>query len=206
MLYTVVATPRSGSTSLCKRIASEYNAKNLGEVFFPLYGNTNSLLYRIKVLELIETSRHKDIVIKVLMNKTEFMGKDTIVDLLRNSQKIFYSLRLDHVAHVKSVLAGQQTRNLSRRKPSDSRITIHLEGNDVEAHGSKLLEYVRTQGQWYKEFPGELCILDHWGKEPYHNTYDFVISKSTKEFLNSNVLPYIERKFDVLTEFYKGSS
>lgn len=204
MLYTVVATPRSGSSSLCELISKQFSAKNLGEVFFPLYGTKDDAVYRNKVLGLIETSKNRDIVVKILMNKTEFMTPDTVKLLLQNSQKIFYSVRLNHVAQVKSILAGQQTKKLGKRKPIDELIQIKITGDDIEAHGTKLLQYIRTQGQWYKEFPGEVSILDEWGNEPYANWYSFSISKSTKEFLNPMIVRYIDREFDILKIFHEG--
>jgi hypothetical protein len=204
MLYTVIATPRSGSSSLCSLVSAQYNAKNLGEVFFPFYGNENDSVYKDKILELIEASKKKDIVIKILMNKTDYMSQDTIKLLLNNSQKLFYSVRLDHIAQVKSILAGLQTRKLGKRKSIEQLITIKITGDDIESHGTKLSKYIRKQGQWYKEFPGELCILDHWGEEPYASWYDFIITKSIKEFLNPMTVRYIDREFDILSIFHEG--
>jgi hypothetical protein len=205
MLYTVIATPRSGSSSLCGLVSAQYNAKNLGEVFFPFYGRRKKdCVYKDKILKLIEASKKKDIVVKILVNKTDYMSQDTIKLLLHNSQKLFYSIRLDHIAQVKSMLAGKQTRKFGKRKSINETITIKITGDDMESNGTKMLEYIRKQGQWYKEFPGELCILDHWGNEPYVSCYDFNITKSIKEFLNPMTVRYIDREFDILSIFHEG--
>jgi hypothetical protein len=206
MLYTVVATPRSGSTSLCELLAAQYNAENLGEVYFPSHRKITPSLFKVKTQELIHSAMYKNTVVKILLSENEYMSKDVIRSLLGNSEKIFYCVRLDHAAQVKSILAGQQTKKYNRRTQTDTPVTIYLDGNTVEVQGDRLIKCLRMQGQWYKEFPGELCILDDWGNEPYHNTYNFVISKSTKEFLNPSIKSYIDREFDVLSEFYKGDS
>lgn len=203
MLYTVVAIARSGSSSLCKRVALQYDAKNLGEVFFPFYGNNDPSVYVNKLLELIEISKNKNIVVKILVNKSE-QPRDIIKVLLESSAKIFYCLRLDHAAHCKSILGSIHTKKFGKRKPIDKLIHLDLNGDIVESQGNRLIAYTKTQGQWFKEFPGELSILDEWGVEPYANWYEFDISKSTKEFLNPKIKPYLERKFDVLSIFYQG--
>lgn len=194
MLHTVISTNRSGSNTLCKYLSRMLNAVNLLE---PITDSRDSNGYanieRI-IKDIIVRSKHTDIVAKFHIDHLLELyptKMDVIIELLESSRR-YYSIRENLSEQVKSVYAIEKT-NVFDARFKTQHLTIT---SDRALHiSSSLTLYVGAMGEWFKQFPGKLCVLEVMspmytkaGLEKYADVYTFDYdSENTKRFVEQNI-------------------
>jgi len=231
MLYTIIYTHRTGSNAIAHKLSSEFGILNLGEVMYPyrvnLSTNSTGFINQTRVMLSMVKSDCIAFVEKLLSNDQNVLVKFHIMDLIQlyiysprlvkdifeKSSKLFYTIRLDHEAQIKSQLAANKTQVYhNRQEYADTTQTILIRDTEITQYSNTLLQQTSIQGQWYTEFPGVLFVLENWSAsisntdyKAYPNCYTFKIS-SKGRILADTECHTLFPKVDILEILQAGNT
>jgi hypothetical protein len=128
-------------------------------------------------------------------------NKNLLVELFTKS-KLYYCLRLNFAEQIKSTHGINITGICDQRT---NKSTMMITGADANRMTATLTNEIGIMGEWYKDFNGELKVLEAVSKTydsndfgRYLDTYSFIYdSPHTKQF--------VEQIVDVLEIFNRGN-
>lgn len=211
MLHTIIYIQRTGSSTFSDELANRLNANLLGEIMH-LHRTKHTIDYAESfnkiISELISQSITEDIVVKFhisditrIMNSSRYVIKQ----LFQNSYKLYYPIRLDYKSQLISMIIARQTLEWTSDRNVSNQIKIHE--NDILSMSENLKRMLSIQGEWSKQFPGELIILENRKSNPYPK-YNITF-KGIKSFLkgkNNSNYSYLFPEIDVMEIFNNGNS
>jgi len=173
--HVLIANFRSGSTWRCKGIASENNAKNLGEYFYmrPSYGLHllgPGIYYKRRYKELLN---YENCVIKLTPSNTLIeRNLDRMLEIVDSADTIEYLYRKDFKKQVLSWIAattssggyGEHSRGVSVCVPE-------INADIVQNASNFLQQNYELMGELYKQRPSRVNCLEDIGSTPYHREY-----------------------------------
>jgi LPS sulfotransferase NodH len=198
MLYTIIANPRSGSTSAAKEIANELGVHNLNEIMHGYRHNTTSEERIARVIEVLAMSRNKDILIKFHVEDLVMIHEysvNLLKEVFKRSSKLYYTVRLDYKSQIISQILAQKTNYWGRNRNTDE--VVVLEADQIPKYNDKLINMLSIQGEWFKAFPGKLLVLENRESNPYPK---FQFKFEEFDYLNRF------QDIDVLAIFNEGNS
>jgi hypothetical protein len=206
MLHTVISTNRSGSNVLCRYIAKKFNTVNLYEPVTDSRDENGCLTIDVDkiIYDLIDRSTKENIVAKFHIDHLLLLypkNSNAIVDLLKASKK-YYSLRSSLAQQIISIHAIKNTDTCDIRS---KKIDFLITGENARDIAVPLIFYISVMGEWYKQFPGKLIILEDMsdayvkeGFEKYSDVYKF-------KFDNEQTRKFVEQSLNANEYFIQGN-
>ena len=156
------------------------------------------------IYDLIDRSTKENIVAKFHIDHLLLLypkNSNAIVDLLKASKK-YYSLRASLAQQIISIHAIKNTDTCDiRSEKKDFLIT----GENARDIAVPLIFYISVMGEWYKQFPGKLIILEDMsdayvkeGFEKYSDVYTF-------KFDNEQTRKFVEQSLNANEYFIQGN-
>lgn len=210
MLHTIIYIQRTGSTTFSSELANNIGANSLGEIMDPhRHENTHeySKNFNKIISELVSRSILEDIVIKFHINDIIRVWNNSqhyIKHLFNNSHKLYYPIRLDYIPHIISMIIAQKTLEWGYNRNTSSQMKISE--NDIYYYGQILKRFLAIQGEWHKQYPGELVVLENRVSNPYPK-YDIKFI-GLKSFLKKNLnndYSYLFPKMNIMETFNNGN-
>jgi hypothetical protein len=196
MLHTVISTNRSGSNVLCRYLAKKFDAVNLYEPVTDSRDKNGCLNIGVDeiIYDLIDRATKENIVAKFHIDHLLLLypkNSKAIVDLLKASKK-YYCLRSSIAQQLVSIHAIKNTNTCDIRS---KKIEFLITGENARDIAATLIFYISVMGEWYKQFPGKLVILEDMsdaytkeGLEKYSNVYTFKFdNEQTRKFVEQSV-------------------
>ena len=184
----------------------QHNAFNMFEPVTDNRDSQNELTTSISLIikDLLAKSSQQDIVAKFHIDHLLLLfpqNKNILIDLFSKS-KLYYCLRLNFAEQIKSMQGINKTGVCDQRVDKSTQM---ITGSDASSIALKLVNEISIMGEWYKEFNGELKVLERMsetysngGFGRYTDTYSFIYDSAyTREF--------IEQPVDVLEIFNRGN-
>lgn len=210
MLHTIIFIQRTGSTTFSSELANSLGAILLGEIMHPHRHESiheYSVNFNKIITELVSRSISEDIVVKFHINDITRIWNNSryyIKHLFNNSYKLYYPIRLDYIPHIISMIIAQKTLEWGYNRNTSSQMKI-IE-NDIYYYSQILKRLLAIQGEWHKQYPGELVVLENRVSNPYPK-YDIKIT-GLKSFLKKNPdndYSYLFPKMDIMETFNNGN-
>ena len=196
MLHTVISTNRSGSNVLCRYLAKKFDAVNLYEPVTDSRDKNDCLNIGVDeiIYDLIDRATKENIVAKFHIDQLLLLypkNSKAIVDLLKASEK-YYCLRSSIAQQLVSLPTIKKTNICDIRS---KKIELIITGENARDIAATLIFHISVMGEWYKQFPGKLVILEDMsdaytkeGLKKYSNVYTFKFdNEQTRKFVEQSV-------------------
>ena len=115
----------------------------------------------------------------------------------------YYSIRLNHVEHIKSFLVAQSIKSFNNhlRKDINSFFDLTISEDTVKKISSQIIYETQLLGYFYSLQPGKLLILEEWGNDPYANKDKFIFNNVFDNVKNVNILEiFNQAKYPVVSK------
>ena len=206
MLHLVISTPRSGSNALCKLLAQEHSAVNLYEPVTDHRDKDNELTTPIELIvkQTLSMAKDKHVVAKFHIDHLMLMYPQNInvIRELFSLSKLYYCFRLNFSEQIKSIYGIKKTSVCDERSEMAS---LFMTGHDAKTIASALAEETSIMGEWYKEFNGEICILEKKSETYFVNGFSKYKDTYNYTYDSANTKQFVEQSVDVLEIFNKGN-
>jgi hypothetical protein len=171
MLTTIVATPRTGSTSLWESLESGwcpewYPASEWGSEYYFFHNDRGKVVplpvsLHKKLVDVVKTQPRTDIVLKIILGQLAY---PQLRELLCHSDKIVHTVRRDFVAQLKSTIGIYYTHDAA---PRTTDTMLEVTQSFVNNVSNYLKDSLGFHSKLYHKFGGEIVFLEDREYEDY---------------------------------------